>query len=606
MQVKEKRDGSYRAHPAVPADLQPGRVLVTLDEEIDNFEREARRFRTDEEGLLGEFRPFRLMQGIYGQRQENTQMIRVKLPYGGVAADQMEALAVVAEKYSGYRRGHITTRENFQFHFVSLDDVPDVLRLLADVGITTREAAGNTVRNITGCPHAGTCPDEAFDATPSSAAYARVMLRNPISQRLPRKWKAAFSSCASDCAGTPFHDLGFIAKVKRENGRKVRGFEVRVGGGLSTMPRHADVIYDFVPVESGQYIRVAEAMTRVFDREGGRPNLLRRNAHKARVKFLIEEIGIDEFRRQVDEELSQPWTSESLDMEALIQLAPEGPTLGEPPRDGHRPGPEFQRWRETNVRRQRQEGYVSVTVTVLMGNLSHEQFRGLAEIMRRFSGGTARTQQNQNLVLRWVREEALPALHAELTALDLGAAEAGLITDVVTCPGTDTCSLAITSSQAVGYALRDAVLEMGIDDPLVREIPIKVSGCPNGCGLHHLGGIGLQGASFKARLTEIPCYDVFLGGGNYIGGGKYGSRVARVPAKRIPQAVAKIIRTYQEERKGGESFLEYVDRVGPKYFDPLLAEFKEVGSVSEDIDVYMDWGREELFKVVRGEAECAM
>ena len=606
MQVKEKRPDSYRAHPAVPADLQPGRVLVTLDEEIENFKQEARRFRTDEEGLLGEFRPFRLMQGIYGQRQENTQMIRIKLPYGGVSADQMETCAVVAEKYSGYRRGHITTRENFQFHFVNLDDVPDVLRLLADVGITTREAAGNTVRNVTGCPYAGTCPDEVFDATPYLAAYARNMLRNPISQRLPRKWKTAFSSCASDCAGTPFHDLGFIAKVKRENGRKVRGFEVRVGGGLSTMPRKADVVYDFVPVESGQYIRLAEAMIRVFDREGGRPSFLRKNANKARIKFLLEEIGVDEFRRQVEEELAQPGAREPLDMQVLTQLAPEGPTPGEPPRNSHRPGPEFQRWGETNVRRQRQEGYVAVTVTVPMGNLSPEQFRGLAEIMRRFSGGTARTQPNQNLVLRWVREEALPALHAELTALDLGAAEAGLMADVVTCPGTDTCSLAITSSQEMGYVLRDAVLEMDFDDPLVREIPIKVSGCPNGCGLHHLGAIGLQGASFKAGRTKIPCYDVFLGGGNYIGGGRYGARVARVPAKRIPQAVAKIIRTYQEERQGGESFLQYIDRVGPKYFGPLLNEFKEVGPISQEIDVYMDWGKEELFQVVRGEAECAM
>jgi sulfite reductase beta subunit-like hemoprotein len=606
MQVDEKRSDSHRAHAAVPADLQAGRVLVTLDDEIGNFGREVRRFRADEEGLLDEFRPFRLMQGVYGQRQENTHMIRVKLPYGGVSADQMETMAVVAEKYSGSRCGHITTRENFQFHFVNLDDIADVLRLLADVGITTREAAGNTIRNVTGCPYAGTCPDEVFDATPYLAAYARVMLRNPISQRLPRKWKVAFSSCAGDCAGTPFHDLGFIARARGENGRQARGFEVRVGGGLSTSPRKADVIYDFIPMENGEYIRVAEAMVRVFDREGGLPNFLRKNKNRARVKFLIDKIGVDEFRRQVEEELSQPWAREPLDMEVLTRLAPEEPTPGEPPRNGHRLGPEFQRWSETNVRRQRQEGYVAVTVTVPMGNLSPEQFRGLAEIMRRFSGGTARTQQNQNLVLRWVREEALPALHGELTALDLGAAEAGLIADVVTCPGTDTCSLAITSSQAAGYVLRDAVLAMGIDDPLVREIPIKISGCPNGCGLHHLGGIGLQGASLKAGLTEIPCYDIFLGGGNYIGGGRYGTRVTRIPAKRIPQAVAKIIRTYQEERQGGEGFLEYIDRVGPKHFDPLLNDFKEVGPVSEEIDVYFDWGREELFQVIRGEGECAM
>ena len=606
MQVKEKRGEPQRAHPSVPDDLQPGRVFVTLDEEIENFGRETRRYRGDEDGLLDQFRPFRLMHGIYGQRQDNTQMVRVKLPYGGVSADQMDACAVFAEKYSGYRRGHITTRENFQFHFVPLDDTPEVMRLLASVGLTTREACGNTVRNVTGCPYAGTCAEEVFDATPYLVAYARSMLRNPICQRLPRKWKTAFSSCASDCAGTPFHDMGFIAKVKKENGREVRGFELRVGGGLSTMPRLADIIYDFVPVENGEYIRVTEAMLKVFDKEGGLSNFLRKNMAKARVKFLIKEIGIDEFRRQVDEELAQPWAKEPLDMEALTQLAPEGPTAGEAPRNGHQPAAELERWLKTNVRRQRQEGHVAVTVTVPMGNLSPEQFRGLAAIMRRYSGGMARTQQNQNLVLRWVREDSLPALQADLSEIGLGAAEAGLIADVVACPGTDSCKMGITSSQGVGYALRDAILEMGIDDPLVQEITIKVSGCPNGCAQHHLAGIGLQGSSFKAGQTDIPCYDIFLGGGNYIGGGKFGTRVVRVPAKRMPQAIAKIIRTYQDERQDKEPFLDYIDRVGPKYFEPFLKEFREVGPISEEIDTYMDWGKDELFQVIRGEGECAL
>src|SRR3989304_1272578 len=466
MQVTDK---PQRAHPNVPADLQPGRVFVTLDEELDNFERESRRFRGGEAGLGDEFRPFRLMHGVYGQRQENTQMIRVKLPYGGVSADQMEACAVFAEKYSGYRRGHITTRENFQFHFVNLDDVPEVLRLLAGVGLTTREACGNTVRNVPG------------RASPAP----------------------------------PFHALGFIARVRRENGREVRGFEIRIGGGLSTMPRQADTIFDFVPVENGEDIRASGAMIQGF--------------------------------------------------------APEGPTPGDPPRNGHQPSAELQRWLETNVRRQRQEGYVAVTVTVPMGNLSPEQFRGLAQVMRRFSGGTARTQQNQNLVLRWGREDSLPAPHAELPAIGLGAGEAGLIADVVACPGTDSCQLGITSSQGAGYALRDAVLEMGIDDPLVHEITIKVSGCPNGCAQHHLATIGLQGSAFKAGGVDMPCYDAFLGGGNYLGGGKYGPRVARVPVKPMPQAIAKIIQTYQAERGDEERFLDYIDRVGPKYFHPILS-----------------------------------
>jgi sulfite reductase beta subunit-like hemoprotein len=606
MQLQEKPGKAHIAHPAVPADLKPGRVFVTLDEEIVNFERESKRWRGDEDGLIDEFRPFRLMHGIYGQRQEDTQMVRVKLPYGGVSADQMDACALFADKYSGFRRGHITTRENFQFHFVPLDDVPEVMRLLAGVGLTTREACGNTVRNITGCPYAGTCADEVFDATPYLVAYGRTMLRNPICQRLPRKWKTAFSSCANDCAGTPFHDMGYIARVKNVNGREVRGFELRVGGGLSTMPRQADTIYDFVPVDNGEFIRVTEAMLRVFDKEGGLNNFLRKNMAKARVKFLIKEIGIDEFRRQVEEELAYPWAKEPLDMDALMQLAPEGPTPGEPPKNGHQPGPGFQRWLETNIRPQKQDGYVAATVTVPMGNLSPEQFRGLADLMRRFSGGTARTQQNQNLVLRWVREDALPALHGALVDLELGEPEAGLIADPVACPGTDSCKMGITSSQGMGYAVREAILEMGIDDPLVQEMTIKASGCPNGCGQHHLAGIGLQGSSFKAGQASIPCYDIFLGGGNYIGGGRYGTRVARVPVKKVPAAIKKLIAVYQAERSDGESFIDFVDRRGAKSFDEVLNEFKEVGPISEEIDTYFDWGKEELFEVIRGEGECAL
>ena len=401
--------------------------------------------------------------------------------------------------------------------------------------------------------------------------------------------------------------MGFIAKVRRENSREVRGFEVRVGGGLSTMPRKADVVWEFARADNGEYIRVAEACLKVFDKEGGLPNLLRKNMNKARVKFLVHKIGIDEFRKQVEEELAQPWAWEPLDMEALMQLAPEGPTPGGPAKNGQQPPPDLERWQRTNVRAQKQPGYVAVTVTVPLGNLSPEQFRGLAEVMRRYSGGTARTQQNQNLVLRWVREDALPALHAELSALGLGAPDAGLIADVVACPGTDSCKLGITSSQGVGRAISEAVASWGIDDdPLVQAIPIKASGCPNGCGQHHLAGIGLQGASFKVGEREIPCFDIFLGGGNYIGGGRYATRVTRVPSKKVPQVIRKIIQVYQEQRQEGEPFLDFLDRFGAKNFDPILNEFKDVGPVHEEIDTYMDWGTEELFRIIRGEGECAV
>jgi len=594
-----------RAHPKVPENLKPGYVFVTLDEEIENFHREAKRYRENPEELEAEFTPFRLRMGTYGQRQLDMQMMRIKLPYGGVNAEQMECMGDIAEKFSGLRRGHITTRENVQIHFINLDRVTEVMQMLASVGLTTREACGHTVRNVTGCPYAGVTDHELFDVTPYLAAYARHMLRNPICQNLPRKWKTSFSCGPIDCAGSPFHDMGFIAKVEDIDGKEVRGFEVVVGGGLSTMPRLADTVWEFARADNGEYIRVAEACLKVFDKEGGFTNLLRKNMNKARVKFLLHKIGIEEFRKQVDEELAQPWAWDAIDMNALTQLASEGPTAGEAP-NGVQPGADFNRWVKTNVIRQKQPGFVAVEVTVPLGNLSPEQFRALAAIMRRFSGGNARTQQNQNLVLRWVHEASLPALHSVLKEIALGDPDAELLADTVACPGTDSCKMGITSSQGVGAAISAAAKEWDIDDPLVQKISVKSSGCPNGCGQHHLASIGLQGSSFSANNATIPCFDIFLGGGGYVGGGKYGTRVARVPSKRTPEAIRKIIQYYQDNRENGEEFVAFVDRIGPKNFDPLLDEFKEVGPVHQDINVYMDWGKEELFTVVRGEGECAV
>jgi sulfite reductase beta subunit-like hemoprotein len=596
------------AHPKVPHDLKAGCVFVTLDEEIENYELEADRYRADREGLEAEFTPFRLRMGTYGQRQMDQQMMRIKLPYGGINSAQMDVMAEIAERHSGMRRGHITTRENIQFHFVDLVAAGDVMRMLAEVGLTTREACGHTVRNITACPYAGVSNHELFDITPYLAAYGRNMLRNPICQNLPRKWKTSFSCGPTDCAGSLFHDMGFVAAIKDENGVKVRGFKMVVGGGTSTMPRQASTLYEFVTADDGRYIRVAEAALKVFDKEGGLPMLLRKNMNKARVKFLVHKIGIDAFRNQVEEELAEPWAFEPLDMEALSQVAPEGPTPGEAP-NGRQPDADFNRWVKTNVIPQRQPGYVAVTITVPMGNLTPEQFRGLGQLMRRFSGGNARTQQNQNLVLRWVHEASLPLLHAELKTLDLGAADAGLLADTVACPGTDSCKMGITSSQGVGYAVREAAEGWGYDDDeLVQKIHVKASGCPNGCAQHHLAAIGLQGSSFAANGASIPCFDISLGGGNYNteGGGKFGVRVARVPSKRTPAAIKTIIDHYVANRSEGEEFVAFVDRVGAKSFDPLLDQYKEVGPVHQDIQMYMDWGKEDLFEVIRGEGECSV
>ena len=597
---------TFQSHPKVPRELKAGHVFVTLDEEFDNFDTETEVYQKAPD-LDSDFVPYRLRMGTYGQRQENMQMMRIKLPYGGVTAEQMDALAEVAEKHSGMRRGHITTRENFQFHFVPLEQASAVMRILAEAGLSTREACGHTVRNVTGCPYAGVTDHQLFDVTPYLAAYARSLIRNPICQNMPRKWKTSFSCGPIDCAGSPIHDMGFIAAVREENGEEVRGFKIVVGGGTSTMVRAAETLWEFARADDGQYIRVAEAALKVFDKEGGFPNFLRKNMNKARVKFLVKKLGIEEFRRQVDEELAQPWAWEPLDMPALKQLAPEGPTPGPAP-NSVQPGPDFNHWVETNVVQQPQPGYVAVTVTIPLGNLSPEQFRAVADVMRRFSGGNARTQQNQNLVLRWVHEAGLPALHAELKKIGFGDPDAGLLADVVGCPGTDSCKMGITSSTGVSMAIREAALnDWGYrDDPLVQAINVKASGCPNGCSQHHLAAIGLQGSSFSANGATIPCFDIFLGGGNYVGGGKFGVRVARVPSKRLPQAVKKMIDHYVASRNKGEEFVAFVDRLGPKTFDSLFDEFKEVGPVHQDIDVYMDWGKEELFEVIRGEGECSV
>jgi len=289
--VTVQEPDTFQSHPKVPRELKAGHVFVTLDEEFDNFDTETEVYQKAPD-LDSDFVPYRLRMGTYGQRQENMQMMRIKLPYGGVTAEQMDALAEVAEKHSGMRRGHITTRENFQFHFVPLEQASAVMRILAEAGLSTREACGHTVRNVTGCPYAGVTDHQLFDVTPYLAAYARSLIRNPICQNMPRKWKTSFSCGPIDCAGSPIHDMGFIAAVREENGEEVRGFKIVVGGGTSTMVRAAETLWEFARADDGQYIRVAEAALKVFDKEGGFPNFLRKNMNKARVKFLVKKLGI--------------------------------------------------------------------------------------------------------------------------------------------------------------------------------------------------------------------------------------------------------------------------------------------------------------------------
>jgi sulfite reductase beta subunit-like hemoprotein len=595
---------SQNTIPKVPSEIKPGHTFVIDYDEIAGFEERAKKFRIGDEDPT-DFQLFRLSRGVYGQRQEDNQMMRIKLPYGGITADQMDALAEVSEKYSGLHRGHITTRENFQFHFVNLDDTADVMRILGRAGLTTKEACAHTVRNITGCPYAGISPVETFDTTPYLVAYGRNMLRNPICQRLPRKFKTSFSNCPNDCAGSNFHDLGFIARKRVIDGSEVLGFEMRVGGGTSTMPRKADTVWEFARVDNGEYIRVAEAILRIFDREGDLPGLLRKNLNKARIKFLLHKIGAEAFTAKVVEELKGDWAREPVDMASLTRMAPEEPS---PPvaDDGKPAAAGFERWRRTNVQAQKQEGFFSAAVTIPIGNISTFQFQELARIMRKFSGGHARTNQNQNLVLRWVRRESLRMLHAELAAISLGEPDADLVADVVACPGADSCKLAITSSNQAGYSMREEMIKFDYQDPQVQAVQVKISGCPNGCGQHHLAGIGLQGSSYKVGKIEVPCYDLFVGGEGYQGVSRYATRVTRVLAKKAHLAIDRVFDVYQKERASPqETFVAFVERVGPKHFEAPLEEFKWVGSLADEPEMYMDWGHTDLFEVIRGEGECA-
>src|ERR687893_579690 len=463
----------------------PGHVIPILEREFDDFDTEARRFLDgDVEG--DEFIKFRLKQGVYGQRQPDVQMIRVKLPFGGVTPEQMEAFADAIEKYAPLNKGHITTRQNIQVHHVPLTDAAEFIRMIGDANLSSREGCGNTMRNVTGDPWAGTSEGEPFDPTPYAGAYVRYFVRHETTQLMPRKVKTAFTATDEDRAITGIHDIAFIPRIRDG----VKGFEMRVGGGTSIMPRIAPTLREFVTADDGEYLKVTEAVLRIFDRQ----DWLRANRARARIKVFVDKFGIEELARQVDEELEGDWVAER-DFDPTPLLFVDDEEAGAPPPPATWASPngdlsEFDRWAATSVVPQRQAGFSTVQVKVVRGDLTPEQFRGLAEIMRKYSGGYARTTVHQNLVLRWVRDETAYEVWRALSALGLGDAGADEINDVISCPGTDSCKLGITSSMGLNHAVRERIESMGIEDPLTRRIHIKMSGCPNGCSQHHIANIG--------------------------------------------------------------------------------------------------------------------
>jgi sulfite reductase beta subunit-like hemoprotein len=601
IQSKAARTGSLE-NPEVVENV-PGHVIPILEREFDDFDTESTRFlKGDLEG--DEFIKFRLKQGVYGQRQPDVQMVRVKLPMGGVTPDQLDAFADVIEKYVPLRKGHITTRQNIQMHHVPLPDAAQLIRELGDAGLSSREGCGNTMRNVTGDPRAGTLDDELFDITPYAGAYVRYFVRHPTTQAMPRKVKTAFTATDEDNAITQIHDMAFTPRVRDG----VRGVEVRVGGGTSIMPRLAPVLYEFVELDNGDYLKVTEACMRIFDRQ----DFLRVNRARARIKVLIDKVGIDAFRDMVEEELAGEWVAErdfslqeifyDVDEEAL---APAPGTRFASPNGDRR---QFDRFKESNVQAQRQDGFSTVEVKVPRGDLTPGQLRGLGEIMRRYSGGLARTTVQQNLVMRWVRDESVYEVWQELLELGLGEAGADEISDGVSCPGTDSCKLGITSSMGLNGAIQERIAQMDIDDPLTRRIHIKNSGCPNGCGQHHIADIGFYGASIKVGGKTIPAYIPHIGG-KYEGGDvRYGQRLkARLPAKRVPEAVERWVRFYESDRLQGELFPAFVDRVGVAEFEGRVKDLTmPIEFNLENMNYFIDYNRQGPFEVQRGEGECAV
>jgi sulfite reductase beta subunit-like hemoprotein len=588
----------------------PGHVIPILADEFDDFTSEAGSFL---EGERGEdtFIPFRLKQGVYGQRQADVQMIRVKLPFGGVSPDQLEAFADVIERWVPLRKGHITTRQNIQLHHVPLADAAKLIRELGEAGLSSREGCGNTVRNVTADPYAGIAPDEVFDPTPYAGAYVRYFVRHPVTQAMPRKWKTAFSASPADRAIVPIHDIGFLPVTRDATlGGGERGFEVWVGGGTAIMPRLAHKIFDFVGADDGEYLQVTEAIVRIFDRQ----DWLRKNRARARIKVLLDKIGPEAFRALVDEELVGEWARERDYAAELARLRFDHDEQAEAPAGGREYAAaesgrsEFDLFVERNVTPQRQAGFSAVAVKVTRGDLTPQQFRGLAAIMREYCSGSARSTVEQNFVLRWVRDEALYEVWGRLRELGLSDSGAFEIDDVISCPGTDSCKMGITSSMGLNQAIQERLEAMEIVDPLTRAIQIKMSGCPNGCGQHHIGTIGLYGASLKVGERQMPAYIPHIGGRAADGDVAFGRRLkSRLPAKRVPDAIERWLHMYEAERAQGEDFEQFAERVGNERFEAEVKPLTLPAEFSlETMQEFIDWSRTSPYKVERGEGECAI
>ena len=596
-----------------------GRLSFANERDIDEFVDVLSRYESGEVSA-DDWRKFRLLRGTYGQRQDDVQMMRIKIPQGIVTGDQLRALGTVAEKYSrGF--GHITTRQNVQYHFVLLQDAEQVMRDLAEVGLTTREACGNSVRNITSCPYAGVAHDEVFDVTPYAEAMTRYFLGHPLAGVLPRKFKIAFEGCPADHALASIHDIGWYARIAK--GR--RGFRVTVGGGTSILPTSGGLVYEFMPVE--EMFEVAEAIVRVYHTFGDY-----KHRQRNRMKFMIRQLGWEGWRAKFDEALAGIRTGGGIRFNAeaaaaVVEDAPDwvaaaAPSVDDVRRqaasvDVHGPGimpgtvklqtfgDSYLSWMESNVGLQRQAGFVHVTVRLPLGDMTAGQMQVLADLADAYSDGTARLTIGQNVLYRWVKAGAVEELYKRLQAAGLGAAAANTLADVVSCPGAESCRLAVTQSRGLGRALTEYLDLHPEYVALVKDGDIKISGCPNGCGQHHIAAIGFQGSLRKVGDRTLPQYFVLVGGGSTDAGAHFGRVVSKIPVRRLTDALDRLLALYRQQRDQDEPLGAFFRRLPPATATDALKDLAEVRPDETTGDDYIDLGDTTAFEMVVMDGECA-
>lgn len=566
-----------------------------VQKDIIELEKKIHQFRN---GEIHEekFRSLRLARGVYGQRQQGVQMVRIKLPYGKMTLAQWKRIAAVSDEYSTGNL-HLTTRQDIQIHFVSLDRTPQMWAELEKDDVTIREACGNTVRNITASDLAGIDPNEPFDVSPYAQGMFEYFLRKPLCQEMGRKIKMAFSNNEKDTALTFMHDLGFIPRVRVVEGKEERGFKVLVGGGLGAQPHLAITTHEFLPED--QLIPYVEAVLRVFDRHGER-----NSRHKARIKFLIQKIGIDAFNELVLAERLAV-THESYYIDHNYKAAVDLPTYElSAPFTSVNNTIQFELWKQTNVVPQKQEGFFAVYVRVPNGNISTDVSRILIDKLSNVIGDDIRVTINQGLQFRYVKDAHLPYIFEVLSSVHLAAPGFGSTADIISCPGTDTCNLGISNSTGTALVLTRVIEDEFPEFIHNNEVLVRISGCMNSCGQHGMASIGFHGSSLKAKGQVLPALQVLIGGGILGSGhGKVADKVIKVPSKRGPEVLRTVLHDYKENRQEGETFLQYTERVADMYYFDLLKPLANLENL--EAEDFIDWGQQEKFATAIGVGECA-